>query len=253
MHNFYFQDDIRVNNRLTVNAGLRYELVTPQWESNNLLANYDPTTQSLIQATPGSIYNRALVNMPKLDFAPRFGFAYQLDSKTVVRAAYGLGYAQFNREGGENMLSYNLPAIVNTNIVQAPSSLPPAFSPKPRSHLHHNAGRSRLQLRQPEAPASAPPRRAIPPDFTSPANVTAASNLSTEARYIPKNLPTGYVQSYHLTVQRQIANNTTFEASYVGEHGVKIQVLGRPQPIHRQPRHRNLQRNRRRGKHQRLP
>ncbi len=68
-----------MNSRLTVNAGLRYELVTPQWESNNLLSNYDPGTQSLIQATPGSLYNRALVNMPKLDFAPRFGFAYSLD------------------------------------------------------------------------------------------------------------------------------------------------------------------------------
>jgi hypothetical protein len=42
MHNFYFQDDLRVNSRLTVNAGLRYELVTPQWESSNKLANYDP-------------------------------------------------------------------------------------------------------------------------------------------------------------------------------------------------------------------
>src|SRR6202453_4709270 len=53
MHNFYFQDDIRVNSRLTVNAGLRYELVTPLWESSNKLANYDPTTQSLIVAKIG--------------------------------------------------------------------------------------------------------------------------------------------------------------------------------------------------------
>ena len=95
-------------------------LVTPQWESSNKLSNYDPGTQSLIQATPGSLYNRALVNMPKLDFAPRLGVAYSLTSKTVVRAGYGLGYAQFNREGGENLLVYNLPAIVNTNIVQGP-------------------------------------------------------------------------------------------------------------------------------------
>ena len=44
----YFQDDIRVSSKLTVNAGLRYELVTPQWEANNLLSNFDPTTNSLI-------------------------------------------------------------------------------------------------------------------------------------------------------------------------------------------------------------
>ncbi len=55
--------------------------------------------------------------------------------------------------------------------------------------------------------------------------MTAASNLTAQARYIPKDLPTGYVQSYHLTVQRQIGNADSFEVSYVGEHGVKLQVL----------------------------
>ena len=44
MHFLYLQDDIRVSSRLTINAGLRYELVTPQWESNNLLANFSPVT-----------------------------------------------------------------------------------------------------------------------------------------------------------------------------------------------------------------
>ena len=225
MHNFYFQDDIRVNSRLTVNAGLRYELVTPEWESNNLLANYDPDTQSLIQAKPGSLYNRALVNMPKLDFAPRFGFAFQADPKTVIRAGYGLGYAQFNREGGENLLSYNLPAIVNTNIVQAPQFANAGVltqAPQPIC--------TAAQVGASYNPANPSPcfrttMQGYPTGFTSPANVTAASNINTEARYIPKNLPTGYVQSYHLTVQRQLTNNTTLEVSYVGEHGVKIQVL----------------------------
>ena len=225
LHNLYFQDDIRVNSRLTVNAGLRYELVTPQWESSNKLANYDPTTQSLIVATPGSIYNRALVNMPKLDFAPRFGLAYSIDPKTVVRAAYGLGYAQFNREGGENLLSYNLPAIVNTNIVQAPQfALSGVLTQAPQTTCTAAQAGASFNSAAP-SPCFRTTIQGYPTNFTSPANVTAASNLSTEARYIPKNLPTGYVQSYHLTVQRQITNSTTFEASYVGEHGVKIQVL----------------------------
>ena len=218
MHEMYFQDDIRVNSRLTVNAGLRYELVTPQWESSNKLANYDPGTQSLIQAKPGSIYNRALVNMPKLDFAPRLGVAYSITPKTVVRAGYGLGYAQFNREGGENMLSYNLPAIVNANSVQAPQ-----FAA---------AGIARTQKALPvctdaQAGASYNPAnpnpcfrtmsQGYPNNFTNPANVTAASNLNVQARYIPKDLPTGYVQSYHLTVQRRLGGANTFEIAYVGQ------------------------------------
>jgi hypothetical protein len=226
MHFFYFQDDLRVNSKLTVNAGLRYELVTPQWESNNLLSNYDPATQSLIQANPGSIYDRALVNMPKLDFAPRFGLAYALTPNTVVRAGYGLGYAQFNREGGENMLSYNLPAIVNTNIVQAPQFGDPGVLTQAAETICTAAQADASYNSANPTPCFRTTSQGYPTNFTSPSNVTAASNLSTEARYIPKNLPTGYIQSYHLTVQRQLNKSTVFEVAYVGEHGVKIQVLG---------------------------
>ncbi|WP_263384329.1 TonB-dependent receptor [Granulicella arctica] len=227
MHYFYFQDDIRVSSKLTLNAGLRYELVTPQWESSNLLANFDPTTNSLITASPGSLYNRALVNMPKLDFAPRVGLAYSIDNKTVVRAGYGLGFAQFNREGGENLLVYNLPNVVNTNIVQAPINADPAVT----GSQALQAVCTSAQVSAPYSPANPNPcfrtsSQGYPTGFTSPANVTAKSNLNTQARYIPRNLPTGYVQSFHLTVQRELGPSSTLEIAYVGEHGVKLQVLG---------------------------
>ncbi len=45
LHFLYLQDDIRVNDKLTVNAGLRYEYATPFWEANNVLTNFDPATQ----------------------------------------------------------------------------------------------------------------------------------------------------------------------------------------------------------------
>jgi hypothetical protein len=226
MHSFYLQDDVRLTSKLTVNAGLRYELATPQWEKNNQLANYDPTTQSLITAQPGALYNRALVNMPKLDFAPRFGFAYTLDPKTVVRAGYGLSYSQFNREGGENLLVYNLPAIVNTNIVQGPEFANPGVLGK-QAPLPICTAAQAGDAYNPadQTPCFRTTSQGYPSGFTSPSNVTAASNLTTEARYIPKNLPTGYVQAYHFTVQRQLGPSTTFEASYLGSHGVKLEVL----------------------------
>ena len=150
-YNFmYLQDDIRVNSQLTINAGLRYELVTPQWESNNMLANYNPATQSLVQATSGSLYNRALVNMPLLDFAPRLGLAFAADPKTVIRAGYGINFAQFNREGGENLLVYNLPAIVNSSVTQVPSFAAPRRSRSVRgtSALYRSAGWCALQSGQ---------------------------------------------------------------------------------------------------------
>jgi hypothetical protein len=226
MNYFYIQDDVRLNSHLTINAGLRYELVTPQWEKNDRLANYDPGTQSLITASSGSLYNQALVNMPMLDFAPRFGAAYSVDPKTVVRAGYGLSFSQFNREGGENLLVYNLPSIVNTNIVQAPQYAQPGVIGT-QTPL---AACTSAQAAQPYNPANQTPcyrftSQGYPTNLASPANVTAASNLTTEARYIPKNLPTGYVQAYHLTVQRQVGPSTVVEASYVGSHGVKLETL----------------------------
>ncbi len=230
MQYFYVQDDIRVTPKLTVNAGLRYELVTPQWESNNLLANYNPATSSLVQATSGSIYNRALVNMPKLDFAPRLGLAYSVSGKTVIRAGYGINYAQFNREGGENLLVYNLPNIVNTNIVQAPqfaqklqigSATPLAACSAAQASAAFNSANP--------TPCFRTSTQGYPTGLTAVPTTSAdlnARNLLTQARYIPSNLPTGYVQGYHLTVQQQLAPTTSLEVAYVGEHGLKLQVLG---------------------------
>ncbi len=226
MHYGYLQDDIRLASNLTVNAGLRYELVTPQWESDNKLANFSPSTASLITASGGSLYNRALVHTPKLDFAPRFGLAYSVGPKTVIRSGYGLSFAQFNREGGENLLVYNLPNVVNTNINQAP-----AFG---NAGIVGTATRLAVctpaQVSAPYDPTNPAPcfrttAQGFPAGFTSSANVSAASNANTQARYIPANLPTGYVQAWHLTVQQQVASNTTLEVAYVGEHGAKLQVL----------------------------
>jgi hypothetical protein len=229
MNYFYVQDDIRVTSKLTVNAGLRYELVTPQWESNNLLANYSPSTQSLVQASNGSIYSRALVNMPMLDFAPRIGLAYQANPRTVVRAAYGLSFAQFNREGGENLLVYNLPNIVNTNLVQVPQF---ALSAQAGSATQLATCTS-TQAAAPYNSSNPTPcfrtsSQGYPTGLTSVPTTAAdlnARDLNTQARYIPANLPTGYVQAWHLTVQRELGPSTTLEVSYVGEHGVKLQVL----------------------------
>jgi hypothetical protein len=137
-----------------------------------------------------------------------------------------LNYAQFNREGGENLLVYNLPAIVNTNIVQAPAFASSIVTGKQqRLPVCTDAQANAPFSSSNPTPCYRTTMQGYPSGFTSPANVTAASNLTAQARYIPKNLPTGYVQGYHLTVQRQIGNYDTFEVSYVGEHGVKLQVL----------------------------
>ena len=103
----------RSTERLTLNLGLRYEFATPQWEKDNFLTNFDPATNTLIQAKDGSIYDRALVNPDRNNFAPRLGAGLRRStSKTVVRAGYGISYIHFNRMGGENLLSFNGPHVV---------------------------------------------------------------------------------------------------------------------------------------------
>ncbi len=184
--------------------------MTPQFVDGNTLANFNPATNTLQQATGGSITQRALVNTPKLDFAPRVGFAYQADAKTVIRSAYGISYDQFNREGGENLLAYNGPAIVNASVQQyAP------FSTQATKQPLCTATQAPTTCFRPEA-------QGYPQGFTSPANFSTALS---QTRYIPFNTPTGYVQAYHLDVQTEIAPRTVLTVSYVGEHGVHIQVL----------------------------
>ena len=50
LHFTYLQDDIRINDKLTLNAGLRYEYATPMWEANNVLTNFDPATRTMVTA-----------------------------------------------------------------------------------------------------------------------------------------------------------------------------------------------------------
>ena len=55
MHFIYLQDDWRLNDRLTINAGLRYEYATPWTEANNVLSNFDPATKTMVIAKDGSL------------------------------------------------------------------------------------------------------------------------------------------------------------------------------------------------------
>ena len=116
----YLQDDYRLSSKVTLNLGVRYEFGTPQYERDNKLSNFDPITQTLISATGGSLYNRSLVHPDAKDWAPRVGFAWQVGSKTVIRSGYGLAYVQFNRLGGENLLAFNGPNIIDASVDQVP-------------------------------------------------------------------------------------------------------------------------------------
>ncbi len=202
MHFGYLQDDFKVNQRLTLNLGVRYEYATPQYEDQNRLTNFDPTGKKLIFASDGSLTNRALVSPDRNNWAPRFGLAYNLSPKTVVRGGYGISYIHFNRLGGENLLFINLPQVVGVTIDQL------ASNPLCTGNNFSGCFRTTAQ--------------GYPDGLVTPAR---ASTLTTRTNFTPQETRTGYVQSWHVTVQRELTRGLLLDVGYVGNHSLKLIAL----------------------------
>ena len=121
---FYAQDDWKASDRLTLNLGVRYDFMTPALEANNHETNFDPSgTGNLVFATSGSLANRTLVKPDRNNVAPRIGFVYKIDDKTLVRGGWGIYYNLFDRVGSEDQLALNLPGLVNTSLSSSAAPL----------------------------------------------------------------------------------------------------------------------------------
>ncbi len=116
----YFQDDWKITTRLTLNLGLRYDLELPRYERNNILDWFDFDASSPLNARVTSLGQlrgglqfagvngnpRRHFNTDRNNLAPRLGFAYQIDSKTVFRGGFGLFYGSGSiGAGGFNIAS----------------------------------------------------------------------------------------------------------------------------------------------------
>ncbi|HEV2666374.1 MAG TPA: TonB-dependent receptor, partial [Blastocatellia bacterium] len=198
LHFAYLQDDFKVSPKLTFNLGMRYEFATPFYEDKDRLSNYDPRTNSIIQAKDGSLYDRSLVDPDYNNFAPRLGFAYNLLDKTVIRGGYGIGYVYFNRLGSANLLATNFPQITRANIPQSPS-LPRCVGTETGLALE-----GCFRPTQDGYPAGLPN------------NVTL---------YIPRDTRTAYIQNWQLSVQRELTSNMLLDVAYIGNHAIKLVML----------------------------
>lgn len=204
----YVQDDWKVNNRLTLNLGLRWDYRAAAYEASNhffWLDNKNPLgglcfadkalSTNGVAPDGNGVYEYCGSNVPhpgsKKPFAPRFGFAYRpFGEKTVVRGGYGIFWD--SSEGREIDDSGDLyPYAVRQNLT--PGSNPNV--PKSTDNLF--------------------------PSFTTLAPIDPAS-LTFLAVIESDNPLNPYLQQWNLSVQHQVMRNTTLEVNYVGNKGTHL-------------------------------
>ena len=216
-YSFYTQDDWKVSSRLTLNLGLRYELFQPVTERHNQEATFDltdPTNPTLIvpkglnvQLTPivaqsvqvSATGSKGLINTDLNNFAPRVGLAFQMNPKTVWRAGYGVFY------GGQENGPYSNPS---------PGFNPPFFTNEafvsPCSASDANPAGSDCTI---------PGLRFLAGGFPS----SALTDPNTPIFFsVDRNLPTPYMQQWHLSVQQELPGSSLLEITYAGSKGTKL-------------------------------
>lgn len=143
---FFAQDDWRITPQLTLNLGLRWEYFGPYHEEQNRFANFNPqtgirvvpeSTRSIIQNTLGlpggdlpsgweyGSLGKVIPQSNWRDFSPRFGFAYALSDRLVIRGGYGIFYGvsvgnfanNQGTEGNPFFYDFSLPSELDRPII----------------------------------------------------------------------------------------------------------------------------------------
>src|SRR5271157_1391336 len=184
----YVQDDWKVNRRLTVNLGLRYEFATPIYEANNQMSNFDIATQTMTLASSG---NRYTINSNKADFGPRVGAAYSLDNKTVLRGGFGISYSHWNRTGS-SYLTMNAPYGITT-----------------------------LEYVYPGLSTYSNTQSGFKTSFVNTLLSTTNYNPQiTALQYMPIDSPDTQVRSWFFSAQRDLGRSFMIDLAYVGNSGI---------------------------------
>ena len=200
-YGLFFQDDWRLSKTFTLNYGLRYEFSSVIKEAHNLLGNFDPTTPTgLIQDGVNGVGN--IYNPDHKNFAPRFGFAWDVNGRgnTVVRGGASMVYETIN---WESMLAFNN-AFGLTNVPTA-SLLPGGTIP---------GGNLAIPPILPQWDSGVPLYGNIGPTTPLPCAANPCAIMSVD-----RNITTPYVWTWTLNVEHSFTPNLSLEVAYVGNHG----------------------------------
>ena len=222
----FLQDDYRINSRLTLNLGVRYELITVLKEANNQLGNFDPV-KGLIQVGYGetSAYSGDHNN-----FSPRIGLAWDVrgDGKTVVRAGGSVMYEQLPFNVFDNVANVlglsQVPtgATIVVNGVKTPGigNMQVATITVPGGSMNFS-GSSLTTAFGGTGITTVFPVNSLAVQCGDGILVPAdPAPCNTES--IAPNFRTPYVDTWTLNVQRAITNSLSLEVAYVGTHGTKL-------------------------------
>jgi hypothetical protein len=185
----YVQDDFKVNSQLTLNFGLRHELVQFPLEVDDALSNWDFPNHTMLFA--GKDLPRRLIPTDKNNFSPRIGAAYNpsWSRKTVLRGGFAVMYGNFRQY--EAALQHFHPPYVNENFIYNDVPLP-----------------------------------SFTMDNLWPAPVTDFKNgdlSGTTVNYLAdKTMPISY--QWNFNVQREIPGNFLLQVGYVANAGRQMQV-----------------------------
>jgi hypothetical protein len=186
---FYARDQWQINRKLTLNYGLRYEYYPFATRADRGGERYDPETDMVLVGGLGNVPTNAGVDVGNGQFAPRLGIAYRVSARTVARAGYGI----------------SIDPNSFRNLRDAyPATISSQFS-----------GASTLQ-------AAGSLRTGIPavplPDLSQ-GVIELPRAVGTQT--FPRDFNRGYIQSFNVTVQHEVAGGFVAQAGYVGSRAVR--------------------------------
>lgn len=228
----YAEDDYRVNSRLTVNMGLRWDFYPPYHEVQNRWSYMNPNLVNPATGSKGAIefagngqyscHCQTPVHYYMGNAAPRFGLAYSINDKTVFRAAYGLMYSHGGGVGGR--------LGANNGTGQAGLTANPTF-------LDSGQGGIPAFYLNPALGNSAFPSYSTSPNIDPTVNagnyIDGSGNAISPAGvayadpYVASRAP--YAENWNVGVQRAITNKLTISVNYAASqsHFLTSSLKGR--------------------------
>ena len=195
---WYAQDEWRPTEKLTVTYGVRWEMVFPETVNGpGNGAEYNLNTGLLDVFGVGVNSDHGYQSMNWHNFAPRFGIAYQLNKKTVVRAGYGWTYSlgTFGSTFGHNV-TQNPPVLANQALTS--------------QNVCNNTFCDVFTLAQgPPPPASFP--------VSAQGTLPCPTGIDCKTRPGIFTMPVAY--AYNFSVQQQVTPKISVQGSYVGNSG----------------------------------